>query len=90
MKIASRAFLAVAFAAGLMVSGGAQAAPEGFSIDLTDMTFERGSDLTAEAAAFGGQPALGLLGNATYKYNETLTGDYAVVDDLPPSDQPEF
>jgi hypothetical protein len=90
MSIASRIFLAAALAAGLMVSGGAQAALQGFSIALTDMTLGRGSDLTAEAAAFGDQPALGLLGNNSYKYKETLTGDYAVSDDLPPSDQLVF
>jgi hypothetical protein len=39
MSIASRAFLAATLAAGLMVSGGAQAAVQGFSIALTDMTF---------------------------------------------------
>lgn len=90
MSIASRIFLAAAFAATLMVSGGAHAAVEGFSIALTDMTFQRGSDLTAEAAAFGGEPALGLPGNSTYKYKETLTGDYAVVNTLPPSDERDF
>jgi hypothetical protein len=89
MSIASKISLAGAFAAVLAVTS-AHAAVQGFSIALTDMTFERGSDLTAEAAAFGGQPALGLPGNNTYKYKETLTGDYAVFDDLPPSDQPEF
>jgi hypothetical protein len=89
MSIASRISLAAVFAAGLAVTT-AQAAVEGFSIALTDMTFERGADLTAEAAAFGGQPALGLPGNSTYKYKETLTGDYAVVDTLPPSDERHF
>jgi hypothetical protein len=89
MSIASRISLAAVFAAGLAVTT-AQAAVEGFSIALTDMTFERGADLTAEAAAFGGQPALGLPGNSTYKYKETLTGDYAVVDTLPPSDERDF
>lgn len=75
-----------------MVPGGVYAAVPipGFSISLTDMTFERGSDLTAEAAAFGDQPALGLPGNDTYKYKETLTGDYAVTDTLPPSNEREF
>ncbi len=58
---------------------------QGFSISLTDMTFERGSGLSAEAAAFGVNPAIPLLKNGSY--NETLTGDYAVVDSLPPSDQ---
>ena len=88
MSIASRAFLAATLAAGLMVSGGAQAAVQGFSIALTDMTFERGSNLSAEAAPFGGLPAIELLNNGSY--NETLTGDYAVSDDLPPSDQSVF
>ena len=50
MSIASRAFLAAMVAAGLMVSGGAHAAVQGFSIALTDMTFERGSNLSAEVA----------------------------------------
>jgi hypothetical protein len=90
MSIASRILRAAAFAAGLMVSGGAHAAVQGFSIALTDMTFERGSNLTAEAAAFDGQAAIGLPGNNSYKYNETLTGDYAVSDNLPPSDQSVF
>jgi hypothetical protein len=51
MSIASRIFLAATLAAGLTVSGGAQAAVQGFSISLTDVTFERGSNLSAEAAA---------------------------------------
>jgi hypothetical protein len=88
MSIASRAFLAAMVAAGLMVSGGAHAAVQGFSIALTDMTFERGSNLSAEAAPFGGLPAIELLNNGSY--NETLTGDYAVSDNLPPSDQSVF
>jgi hypothetical protein len=61
---------------------------QGFSIALTDMTFERGSNLSAQAAAFGGQPAIELLNNGSY--SETLTGDYAVSDTLPPSDQSVF
>jgi hypothetical protein len=52
------------------------------------MTFERGSNLSAEAAPFGGQPAIELLNNGSY--DETLTGDYAVSDTLPPSDQSVF
>ena len=52
------------------------------------MTFERGSNLSAEAAAFGGQPAIELPNNGSY--SETLTGDYAVSDTLPPSDQSVF
>jgi hypothetical protein len=88
MSIASRIFVAVAFAAGLLGPAGAQAAVQGFSIALTDMTFERGSNLSAEAAAFGTQPAIELLNNGSY--SETLTGDYAVSDTLPPSDQSVF
>ena len=88
MSIASRAFLAATLAAGLMVSGSAQAAVQGFSIALTDMSFERGSGLSAEAAAFGDQPAIELLNNGSY--DETLTGNYAVSDNLPPSDQSVF
>jgi hypothetical protein len=88
MSIASRIFLAATLAAGLVASGGAQAAVQGFSITLSDMTFESGSGLSAEAAAFGGQAAIALLNNGSY--SETLTGDYAVSDTLPPSDQPEF
>jgi hypothetical protein len=89
MSIASKIFLVSLLAAGLSTSG-ARAAVEAFSIDLSNMTFERGSDLTAEAAAFGGQPALDLPGNNSYKYKETLTGDYAVMDTLPPSNEREF
>jgi hypothetical protein len=85
MSIASRIFLAATVVAGLMVPGGAQAAVQGFSITLSDMTFERGSGLSAEAAAFGGNGPVELLKNGSY--NETLTGDYAVADNLPPSDQ---
>ena len=47
-----------------------------------------GSNLSAEAAAFGGQPAIELPNNGSY--SETLTGDYAVSDTLPPSDQSVF
>jgi hypothetical protein len=88
MSNASRIVLTAAFAAGLMVSGGAHAAVQGFSIALTDMTFERGSNLSAEAAAVGGHPAIELSNNGSY--DETLTGDYAVSDTLPPSDQSVF
>ena len=84
MSIAAKISLAAAFAAVLAVTN-AQAAVQGFSIALTDMTFERGSNLSAQAAAFGGQPAIELLNNGSY--SETLTGDYAVSDTLPPSDQ---
>jgi hypothetical protein len=87
MSIASKISLAAVFATVLSVTS-AQAAVQGFSIALTDMTFERGSDLSAEAAAFGGQPAIELLNNGSY--SETLTGDYAVSDTLPPSDQSVF
>jgi hypothetical protein len=88
MSIAYRIFLAATLAAGLMVSGGAQAAVQRFSIALTDMTFQLGSNLSAEAAAFGTQPAIELRNNGSY--SETLTGDYAVSDTLPPSDQSVF
>jgi hypothetical protein len=85
MSIAYRIFLAATLAAGLMVSGGAQAAAQEFSITLSDMTFENGSGLSAEAAAFGDQAARPLSNNGSY--SETLTGDYAVIDTLPPSDE---
>jgi hypothetical protein len=89
MSIASRIFLAATLAAGLTVSGGAQAAVQGFSISLTDVTFERGSNLSAEAAAFGVPPnqlpAIQLPNNGSY--NVTATGDYTVSDTLPPSDK---
>src|ERR1700722_846521 len=88
MSIASKIVLTVMLAAGLMVSSGAQAAPQGFLIDLTNMTFERGSGLSAEAAAFGTNGPVELLKNGTY--NETLTGDYAVFDNLPPSDEQAY
>jgi hypothetical protein len=88
MSIASRIFLAATVVAGLMVPGGAQAAVQGFSITLSDMTFERGSGLSAEAAAFGLNKAIKLSNNGSY--DETLTGDYAVSDTLPPSDQSVF
>jgi hypothetical protein len=88
MSIAYRIFLAATLAAGLMVSGGAHAAVQRFSIALTDMTFQLGSGLSAEAAAFGTQPAIELSNNGSY--SETLTGDYAVSNTLPPSDQSEF
>jgi hypothetical protein len=85
MSITSRACLAATLAAGLLVSGGAQATVQGFSISLTDVTFERGSNLSAEAAAFGDQPAIKLKNNGFY--NVTATGDYTVSDTLPPSDK---
>ncbi len=88
MSIASRIFLAATLAAGLTASDVANAAVQGFSIALTDMTFERGSNLSAAAAPFGGLPAIELLNNGSY--HETLTGDYVVSDTLPPSDQSVF
>ena len=47
------------------------------------------------AASFGGsrrRSAVSRRGPSSYNgsYMETLTGDYAVSDDLPPSDQPVF
>jgi hypothetical protein len=87
MSIASKITLAVAFAAGLAATS-AQAAPQGFLIDLTNMTFERGGGLSSEAAAFGSNGPVDLLKNGTY--NETLTGDYAVFDNLPPSDEQAY
>jgi hypothetical protein len=91
MSIASKLSLVAAFAAALAATS-AEAAVQGFSIALTDMTFERGSDLSAEAAAFGTSPnvvpAIPLSNNGSY--SETLTGDYAVTDTLPPSDQSVF
>jgi hypothetical protein len=84
MSIASKVFLAVVFATGLAVTN-TQAAVQGFSISLTDVTFERGSNLSAEAAAFGDQPAIQLPNNGSY--NVTATGDYTVSDTLPPSDK---
>src|SRR5215472_9239772 len=85
MSIASRIFLAGTLAIGLTVSDGAQAAVQGFSIALTDLTPKQGSNLSAEVAAFGDQPARELQHSGSY--SETLTGDYAVFDNLPPSDQ---
>jgi hypothetical protein len=89
MSIASRMFLAAVFAAGLAVPGGAHAAVQGFSIALTDMTLAYDPaypgnipDLSATAAAFGGMPAFPLPHNGSY--TDTLTGDYAVFDNLPP------
>jgi hypothetical protein len=87
MSFASRISLAAVFSTVLAVTG-AEAAVQSFSITLSDMTFETGSGLSAEAAAFGGQPAIELLNNGSY--SETLTGDYAVTDTLPPSDQSLF
>ena len=90
MSIASRMFLTATLAAGLMVSGGAQAAVQSFSIELSDLTPHHNASggLSAEVAAFGGQPARALQHNGSYV--ETLTGDYAVVDNLPPSNEAVF
>ncbi len=88
MSIVSKLSLAAVFAVALAAPSGAQAAVQSFSISLSDMTFERGADLSAEAAPFGGQPAIALMNNGSY--TETLTGDYAVSDTLPPSDKAEF
>ena len=90
MPIALRISLAAAFAAVLAVTS-AQAGVQGLSISLTDLTPELGSGLSAEVAACcgpNGMPARELQHNGSY--NETLTGDYAVFDNLPPSDQPLF
>ena len=88
MSNASKLSLVAACAMGLAVTS-AQAAVQGFSIALTDVTFERGSNLSAEAAAFGippnQLPAVQLPNNG--HYNETATGDYTVSDTLPPSDK---
>ena len=90
MSIASRIFLAATLAAGLMVSGGAHAAVQGFSIALTDLTSHQtpAAVFRRRSAAFGGQPARALQNNGSYV--ETLTGDYAVFDNLPPSDEAVF
>ena len=90
MSTASRAFLAATLAAVLMVSGGAQAAVQGFSIELSDLTPHHNASggLSAEVAAFGGQPARALQHNGSYV--DTLTGDYAVTDNLPPSNEAVF
>ena len=89
MSIASKVFLAVVFAAGLSVTN-AQAAVQGLSIALTDLTPEHSSSggLSAAAPAFGGQPAKPLQHNGSYI--DTLTGDYAVTDNLPPSNEAVF
>ncbi len=92
MSIASRILLAAAFAAGLATTS-AQAGVQGFSIALTDLTPEHnaGGGLSAEVAACCGavgMPAKALQHNGSYV--ETLTGDYAVTDDLPPSNEAVF
>jgi hypothetical protein len=90
MSIASRTFLAIALAMGLMAPGGVQAAVQSFSIALTDLTPHHNSsgNLSADIAAFGDQPAKALQHNGSYV--ETLTGNYAVTDNLPPSNELEF
>jgi PEP-CTERM motif len=90
MSIASRMFLAAAFAAGFLLPGGGQAAvqdfSQGFSIDLGDpgdpltLDYNAAGGLSAEVAASNGQPAQELPNNGSYK--ATLTGNYDVVDDL--------
>ena len=90
MSIASRILLAAAFATSLATTS-AQAAPQGFSIALTDVVLDYQPfthDLSASAPAFGDQPAIPLANNG--EYLETLTGDYSVVDNLPPLDKPEL
>jgi hypothetical protein len=92
MSITSRAFLAAAFAAGLMLQGGAQAALQGFSIDLGNpqdpltLDYNPAGGLSAAAAPSNGKPALELKNNGSYL--ATLTGDYAVFDNLPPVNEP--
>ena len=81
-------FLAASIRGGSYGPDGAQAAVQGFSIALTDLTPERGGGLSAEVAAFGDQPARELQHNGSY--DETLTGDYAVTDNLPPSNERYF
>ena len=86
MSIASRMFLAAAFAAGLMLPGGAHAALQGFSIALGDaqhpltLDWNAGGGLSAAAAPSNGQPAKELKNNGSYF--TTITGNYDVVDDL--------
>jgi PEP-CTERM motif len=92
MSITSRAFLAAAFAASLMLQGGAQAALQGFSIDLGNpqdpltLDYNPAGGLSAAAAPSNGKPALELKNNGSYL--ATLTGDYAVFDNLPPVNEP--
>src|SRR5215471_7033679 len=94
MSIASRAFLAVALAAGLMLPGGGAHAVQGFSIKLGDpqnpltLDYNPAGGLSAEVAAANGQPAKELQHNGSYL--ATLTGDYAVIDDLPPVNESIF
>ena len=94
MSIVSKIFLAAALAAGLMLPGGARAALQGFSIELGDpqdpltLDYNPAGGLSAEAAASNGQPAEELQNNGSYL--ATITGDYAVIDDLPPVNKSEF
>jgi hypothetical protein len=94
MSIASRIFLAAALVAGLILPSGAQAALQGFSIELGDpqnpltLDYNPAGGLSAEAAAANGQPAKELPNNGSYL--ATITGDYTVIDDLPPVTESEF
>jgi hypothetical protein len=91
MSMMSKMYLAAAVAVGLVAPVGAQAAVEGFSIALTDVVLDYQPvthDLSASAPAFGDQSAIPLANNG--EYLETLTGDYAVVDNLPPLDKSDF
>ena len=77
-----------------MLPGGARAALQGFSIELGDpqdpltLDYNPAGGLSAEAAASNGQPAEELQNNGSYL--ATITGDYAVIDDLPPVNKSEF
>jgi PEP-CTERM motif len=96
MSIASRMFLAAALAAGLLLPGGARAAlqgfSQGFSIELGDpqnpltLDYNPTGGLSAAAAPSNGKPALELKNNGSYL--ATLTGDYAVFNNLPPVNEP--
>jgi hypothetical protein len=68
-----------------------RATPIGASIALTNVLLDYqpvASDLSAQAAAIGGLPALPLLHNGIYK--DTAAGDFAVTVNLPPLDQPHL
>jgi hypothetical protein len=79
-------FLAAALAAGPMFPGVAHAALQGFSIDLgtpadpLTLDYNLNGGLSAEVEASNGKPAMELQNNGLYR--TTLTGNYAVVDDL--------
>jgi len=94
MSIASMIFFAAALAASLMLPGGGAHAVQGFSIELGDpqnpviLDYNPAGGLSAEVAAANGQPARGLQHNGSYL--ATLTGDYAVIDDLPPVNESIF